>query len=83
MFELLRYPSFVEADGNDNDDGNGNDDGHDNDDEWMTDIVLCCLKKRQSLRDTWLETLMWLDFFARTVCWIYIYIKWTSAEYIY
>ena len=33
MFELLRYPSFVEADGNDNDDGNGNDDGHDNDDE--------------------------------------------------
>ena len=36
MFELLRYPSFVEADGNDNDDGNGNDDGNDNDDEWMT-----------------------------------------------
>ena len=35
-----------------------------------TDVVSCWLKTRQSIKDTWLGTLMWLDFVARTVCWI-------------
>lgn len=45
-------------------------------------IVSYCLKTRQSTRDTWLGTLMRLDFFARIVCWIYVYNIWTSTEYI-
>ena len=32
-----------------------------------THIVFCCLKTRQSVRDTRLGTLMWIDFVAKTV----------------
>ena len=47
-----------------------------------TQIVFYCLKTRQPTRDTWLGTLMRLDFVARIVCWIYVYIMRTSTEYI-
>lgn len=43
--------------------------------EWMAGIISCCLKTRQFIRDTWLGTLMWLDFVVRTVCWIKVYIN--------
>ena len=47
-----------------------------------THFVFRSLKTRQSIRDTWLGTLMWLDFVGRTVCSIYLYIMWTNTEYI-
>ena len=48
----------------------------------MAHIAFCCLKTRQLIKGTWLGTLMWLDFVARTVCWICVYIMGTSTKYI-